>query len=183
MKRTLVSPNPDLFPENLRPLISGSKVYDSSCSNNARVWFIDREDGFYLKRSAPGVLKKEADLTRYFNGKGLAPEVVSYTSSDFDWLLTTRVPGEDCTHPDYLSDPKRLCDTTAELLRALHALPVSGCPIDRTADYLAAAAQGRSAGRWDRHLFSGDWDFPSPDAAWQTMERYRHLLADRKSVV
>ena len=84
---------------------------------------MDKDGGFYLKRSARGTLEKEAAMTRFFHEKGLAAEVLAYERLEDDWLLTRRVPGEDCLDELYLSDPKRLCDTTAELLRRLHELP------------------------------------------------------------
>ena len=52
MKRTLITVQKDEFPTLFHPLLEGSSLYDSSCSPAARVWFIDRENGYYLK-SAP----------------------------------------------------------------------------------------------------------------------------------
>lgn len=109
MKRTLLSITPNEFPSAFWKLLSRSTVYDSSCSPEARVYFLDCDGGYFLKSAPKGTLKTEADLTRYFHTKGLAAEVLDYRSIERDWLLTARVPGEDCTHPMYLEDPKRLC--------------------------------------------------------------------------
>lgn len=46
MKRTPVCPDPTLFPEEFRPLLQPGKVFDSSCSRQAQVWFLDVEEGY-----------------------------------------------------------------------------------------------------------------------------------------
>ena len=45
MKRTLIQPDLTLFPELYHPILEGSRVFDSSCSREARVYFIDKEGG------------------------------------------------------------------------------------------------------------------------------------------
>ena len=118
MKRTLLNLDAEQLPSAYRPLVQHAPIWDSSCSREARVIYVERDGGYFLKSSPVGTLKREADMTRYFHGKGLAAEVLDYrTEGKRDWLLTARVPGEDCTDLQYLSDPKRLCDTWAELLR------------------------------------------------------------------
>ena len=173
MNRQLITPARDDVPEVFRPLLDGAHIYDSSCSPQAQVWFIAKDVGYYLKRSAAGTLKKEAALTEFFHSRALGPRVLAYESLEYDWLLTARIPGEDCTFQAYLDDPARLCDTTAELLRMLHGSDFSGCPIpDRTAEYLAAAERNHRAGKFDMTLFSGEWSYSSPDAAWAVAEKY-----------
>ena len=49
MRRTLLTINPVTFPTEYRPLLTGADIYDSSCSPAARVYFIDRDGGYYLK--------------------------------------------------------------------------------------------------------------------------------------
>ena len=164
-------------PSQLHTYLEGASVYDSSCSNRARVWFLDKGPGFYLKKAPKGKLEKEAALTAYFHGKNMAAEVLAYERLDSDWLLTRRVPGEDCTYAPYLEDPKRLCDTIAQTLRMLHETAFDGCPIlDRTADYLATASRNHAIGLSDLELCSGDWHFDSPDAAWHCVEETGSLL-------
>ena len=172
MKRTLIQPNRDHFPEIFHPLLDGP-VFDSSCSPTARVWFLEQH-GCYLKKAPKGSLRKEAEMTRFFHGKGLAAEVLAYESQDSDWLLTARIPGEDCTFPMYRQDPVRLCDTTAELLRMLHNTDAAGCPIpNRTADYLATAHRNHRAGIYDMQFFPESAD---PEDAWKLAEAYGPLL-------
>ena len=98
MKRTLLSPGAVDFPSALQALTEGAAVYDSSCSTEARVYFIDRDGGYFAKRAAPGSLAREAAMTRFFHEKGMAAQVLHYETAEHDWLLTRRVPGEDCTH-------------------------------------------------------------------------------------
>lgn len=176
MKRTPVIPDFQDFPEAFHSLLTGP-VYDSSCSPEARVWFFDRDDGFYLKSAPKDTLKSEADMTRYFHSKGLGAEVVCFLSDSRDWLLTRRLPGEDCTHRQYLEDPKRLCDTTATLLRRLHELTHSDCPVtDRNAVCFADAEQNYPAGHFDTALFPESWCCSTPEEAWQLIQANRKYL-------
>lgn len=177
MKRQLISVREDEFPAFLHPLLSSAPVYDSSCSPMARVWFIDKDGGYYLKTAPKGSLQKEAALTRFFHSKSLSAEVLAYESLEKDWLLTTRIPGEDCIFPAYLEQPKKLCDTTAELLRQLHSTDHSSCPIpDRTADYLASARRNYENGAFDAQLFPDNWGYSSPEEAWRVVEEHSHRL-------
>lgn len=158
-------------------LVGSADIYDSSCSPEARVYFIDRDEGYYLKRSASGALKKEAELNAYFHSKGLGPEVLGYTSEDADWLLTRRVRGEDCTHSLYLSDPKRLCDLMAEKLRELHELDASDCPVqNRMESYFSLAEENFRAGRYDTSYFTDIYGEASAEKIYSTLEDGKEIL-------
>ena len=50
MKRTRIEKLPFDLPRELENFINGAAVYDSSCSPEARVYFIDKDGGYYLKR-------------------------------------------------------------------------------------------------------------------------------------
>ena len=177
MKRTLVKPELSLFPEEFHSLLDSHPIYDSSCSADARVWFIDGEGGLYLKTAPADTLKTESDMTRYFHSKGLGAEVLAYTRKDADWLLTRAIPGEDCTHRQYLDDPKRLCDTTAQLLRQLHEASVTGCPVvDCCGEHWKKALRGYQENRWEPDLFAGIWEFSSMEEAWAVAEANRIYL-------
>ena len=178
MKRTLITPNLDDFPAVYHALLTGTPVYDSSCSPEARVVYIEKEDGLYLKSAPAGTLAREADMTRFFHGKGLGTEVVDYrTEGGRDWMLTACVKGEDCTHAEYTSNPQRLCDLTATLLRELHECDTAGCPIpDHTARYLALAEQNHRTGNYDASLFPDNWGYDSADEAWRVIEAEGHRL-------
>ncbi len=171
MQRTRITVELQEFPAVFRPLLEGAAVYDSSCSPMARVYFIDREDGLFLKRAARGALEREAVMTRFLGEKGLGARVLAYESGEYDWLLTERIKGEDCLDPVYLADPKRLCDVTAALLRQLHETNPAGCPVaDRTAEYLATARRNYETGHFDKRLFPDNWGYRSAEEAWQVLE-------------
>ena len=177
MKRIPVTAPLPQLPEALLPFAEGAVLYDSSCSPEASVLFLDKGPGFFLKSAPKGALKTEAELTAWFHGNGLAPEVLHYESAGRDWLLTRAARGEDCIHPDCLADPIRLCDTTARLLRQLHETDPGGCPVpDRTAVYKATAIENHRAGRYDISLFPDNWGFATPDEAISLIRRDGHLL-------
>lgn len=172
MKRTAIVPDPARFPQEFLPLIAGCPVFDSSCSPEARVYYLDRDGGLFLKSAPGGTLKTEAEMTAFFHSRGLSAEVLSYLPGERDWLLTRAIAGEDCTHAMYLSDPKRLCDTTAELLRQLHETDFTGCPVmNRNETYLATAAQNHAAGRFDVRLFPDNWGYSTAEEAWQEIQK------------
>ena len=180
MKRTPISLEPSTVPAQFHPYLQGAAVFDSSCSPAARVYFLDKGPGCYLKTAPKGTLQTEAALTGFFHSKGLAARVLAYESLEADWLLTARVPGEDCLAPMYLEDPLRLCDTTAQLLRMLHDSDYTGCPVpDRTAGYLATARRNWENRVYDASLFPDNWGYATPEEAWQELERNgKYLRAD-----
>lgn len=174
MKRTKINVNVQDFPLELQETIARTQIFDSSCSDEARVYFLDCDGGLYLKTAAKGSLKKEALMTEYFHSKGLAAEVVEYLSLDRDWLLTSRVTGEDCTHADYLSEPERLCDLLSNRLRELHETDFSDCPIsDHRANYLAVAEENFQKGRCDVSYFGENC---TAAEAWRVLQEGKHLL-------
>ena len=177
MKRVLIQPDFMEFPAEFHSLLSGAKVYDSSCSSRARVVFIDKDGGYFLKSSDAGTLKKEAELSRFFCQKGIGPHVEAYLSGEKDWLLTRRVPGEDCTDAMYLNEPKRLCDTLAEILVNLHATSAEGCPVpNRTAEYLAYAETQYRAGEFDPSYLPAHMQGMTADDAWKMVAQGKSLL-------
>lgn len=172
MKRTLVAPDLSRFPEEFHPLLRAGRVYDSSCSPEARVWLLEGEGGCFLKCAPKGTLKTEGEMTSYFFRKGLGAEVLAYRSGEKDWLLTRRVAGEDCTHADYLAEPVRLCDLLAERLRMLHETDFDACPVpDRMAGYLATVEENYRKGQYDLSLFSQPFSFASPKEAYALVAR------------
>ena len=107
--------NMDDYPTDFYPLLTGAKLYDHSYSPEARVIFIDKDDGYFLKSAAKGNLKREAAMTRYFHGKGLLAEVLSYISAERDWMLTDMFGMDGVEHrieqrPQFLLQRGRLGD-------------------------------------------------------------------------
>ena len=177
MKKTPIFALPEEIPESMRNLFEGAPLYDSSSSPEARVLFADTGEGLYLKIAEGGTLAREAELTAYFHGKGLATEVVAYESGTRDFLLTRAVRGEDLTHESYLSDPKRLCDTLADTLRALHEMPFSDAPVKtRMTEYLALADKNYREGRFDATLFPEGIGFRNANEAYAVLNEGRYAL-------
>ena len=177
MERRPIVPELELFPTQFRPLLENAAVFDSSCSPVARVYYIQKERGLFLKSAPKGSLCREAEMDRFFHSKGFGPEVLAYESEDQDWLLTMAVPGEDCTYPLYKEDPARLCDITAELLRKLHDTDPVGCPVpDRTAEYLVTARRNYETGNYDATLFPDNWGYASAEEAWAVVAQYGSCL-------
>lgn len=177
MKRREIEKIEGCIPDTLHSFISGARLYDSSCSPEARVYFIDKEDGFYLKRSAKNTLYTESVMTDYFHKKGLGAEVLGYYSKDYDWLLTRRLHGEDATHTDFISEPKRLCDFLAKALRELHELDFSDCPVqNRNESYIALAGENYKRGLFDLSLTEELYPFKSKDEAFRVLGEGKDLL-------
>lgn len=163
MDRKPIKLNIDTYPPEAADYMKDSKLYDSSCSPQAAVIFIDKDDGYFLKEAAEGTLKTEALMTSYMHSRKLSEEVLYYGSlHGKDYLLTRKIQGEDCTHPDYLSDAKKLCDTTASLLRELHEMNAGDCPVhDRIATYTKAVKCEFDQSSYEPDLFKGIWKFNS----------------------
>lgn len=177
MIRRPISPDLSRFPEILHPFFSGATVYDSSCSPEANVYFLDKKDGLYVKTAAAGTLKSEAEMTAFFHQKGLSAEVLAYESADRDYLVTRAIPGEDCIHPQYLDDPQRLSETLGILLRQLHETDPTGCPAaDRTAAFLSTAKENRDLGMWHPSRLAESMNHYSTDDAWATAQQFAGAL-------
>lgn len=177
MKRREININELDFPSEIQGILSNSLVFDSSCSRQARVFFIDKEQGFYLKKSGKGTLENEAVMDAYFHKKGLSAKVVSYISDEYDWLLTERVPGEDCIFEKYLSDPLRLTDTIAMKLRELHETDFSDCPIqNRNDSYIKTAYDNYASGAYDNDSFPDSFGYKNAEDAMKVIEENKHRL-------
>lgn len=171
MKRTPIIPDFSVIPEQFHTLLEGSAVYDSSCSPAARVYYIEKEGGLFLKAAEKGTLQQEGALDSYFHSLGLGPEVLKYHSGEKDWLLTRRIPGEDCLDTQYLAQPERLAETMAELLLHLHSQNPASCPVpDHTARYLQRAATNYETKNYDMSFFPDNWGYATPEEAWAVIE-------------
>lgn len=181
MKRVLIAVDPAGYPEELRALLSGAKTLDSSCSPDARVLLIERDGGYFLKCAPAGTLALEAQMTAYFHTLGLSCEVLSYLPDrdGKDWLLTRRISGEDCTHANYLAEPRRLAILLGERLRALHALAHTDCPVqDRMTSYFALAKENYRKGAHDASFFTADYGEMDTDAIYGIVQKNRAYLCN-----
>lgn len=171
MKRSPISISRNDFPTRFHPYMENAQLYDSSCSPDARVYYIDKGQGFFLKTAPKGALAQEAAMTELYHSLGFAAEVLAYEQADVDWLLTARVPGEDCIHPQYLDDPKHLSTLLGELLRHLHDTPLPSCIRDRTSEYIQTVRQRYQAGNYDTSHFPDNWGYACPEDAWAVVEK------------
>ena len=151
MKRTKITLDTRLFPASVRRLCEGADLYDSSCSTEARVIYVERDGGYFIKTAPAGSLKKEALLDAYFYKKGLSAPVIEYaTHEGRDILVTARVAGEDATDALYLGEPRRLAIKMGEMLRELHETPHGDCPVrDRMSDYFMTVKENYKKGNFD----------------------------------
>lgn len=180
MKKTLLNQIPNEIPQDIRRVMFEANIYDSSCSPEAKVYFIDKGNGYYLKCSDKGTLEKEAKMTEYFDFKGIGAKVLNYISSDNDWLLTTAVAGEDCVYEEYLMNPERLCDTLAYELRKLHETDYTGCPImDRTAEYITVAEKNYCTGNYDKSQFPDSFGYRSAKEAYDVLTEGKDALKSK----
>lgn len=172
MNRKLIELNPDSFPKEIQRFLRGATVYDSSCSPDARVVYIDKDGGLFVKEAASGTLKTEASMTAYMHSLNLSAEVLYYGSHEGkDYLVTRRIRGEDCIDLGYLNDPVRLCDTLASLLRQLHEIDPKDCPVqDRNLSYVESVRRGIWRRSFESDLFAGLFEFESFDEARRVAE-------------
>jgi len=166
MKMTPTAVDTSLFPEDIKKFMRGADIYDSSCSPEARVYFIDKDEGYFLKCASRSSLKREAELDGYFHTLGLGPRVLLYTSSCKDFLLTERVRGEDLTDKKYLSEPRKLAETLGRTLRNLHEVCPAACPVqNRTEEYIKTVGENFRRGLFDTTF--ARVKFNSPDDAYR----------------
>jgi kanamycin kinase len=170
MKKTIIDFIPEELPSDVLSLTRGARIFDSSCSPEARVYFIDRDGGYYLKLAERETLAREAQMTEYFYKKGLGTEVMLYEKYERDVLITRAVRGEDLTHAMYLSEPERLAETIGMLLRELHEVSAPDCPVtDRMGEYFALAEKNYLAGSYDATHFPDSFGYRSAEEAWRVL--------------
>ncbi len=175
MIRKRIENTANIFPDTIKEIINGGVVYDSSCSSEATVYYIEKENGFFVKHGRKGALDKEAKMTDYFHTKGLSAKVLKYISDESDWLITEKVSGEDCICKEYLSDPKRLCDITAEKLRMLHSIDFSDCPIqNRNEIYINTAIENYRSGNYDKTHFPDSFGYADAESAIDMVLKNKH---------
>ena len=177
MKRTLIDRIPDGVPYRIESLISGRAIYDSSCSPEARVYFIDKDEGLYLKRGKKGSLCRERLVTEYFGKKGIGAHILEFEQNEYDWMLSKRVSGEDCTHSCYLENPERLAELIGVELRKLHEADFSDCPInDRMGEYISLVEENFRTGNYDSSHFPDSFGYRSADEAIRVFESGKNEL-------
>lgn len=165
------------YPEELQSLLCCDKIYDSSSSPEAKVIFLDKDNGYFIKKSAKNSLKNEYLMTQYFHSLGLTSESICYLSTDFDYLVTRKIQGNDCSYHKYLDNPKKLCDTIAENLIKLHNIKQINCPINNhTKKYLELAHENYKNDRYDKSQFPDSFGYKSSEDAIKVINSNENLL-------
>lgn len=173
MKKTPVLLSMADFPQALHGLLQGTNAFDSSCSSNAVVYYLD--SGYYLKVDAAHALSREAEMTQQFFQRNLGVEVVDYISADRDYLVTRSAMGDDLTH--MLDNPKGLCETLAQALQTLHTQPLLNVPFSyRQQRYLESASGDINGGFYDEHVLMQNFPIQSHQEAWGLMQESKGLL-------
>lgn len=165
------------FPYSLQDYLKDAKIYDSSSSPEAQVLFIDKSDGYFLKIAPKGTLKREAEMTHYFQEKRLGLGYIVYLSEQSqDFLLKAKIHGEDYTARQYLDNPKRLCESLAENLRFLHAQSFENCPIlNHSERYLGRIEENARLGKANLE-FVESYGILTADEAYQFVQANKQLL-------
>jgi kanamycin kinase len=177
MKKTLIDRLPEGTPPELLSFAGDARIFDSSCSPEARVYYVEKDGGYFIKTAPSGTLSAEATMTAYFGKKGLGAEVLHYSTDTVDWMMTSRVAGEDCTYGLYLVDPKRLASTIGERLRMLHETSFEGCPVmNRMEGYLALADENYKTGNYDKSHFPDSFGYRSAEEAYSVLSEGRGSL-------
>lgn len=165
------------YPERLHELLINAKVYDSSSSKSARVLYVEKDNGYFVKTSQKGSLSNESIMMRYLHSMGLSSDVLLYISEKEDFLVTEKTKGKDCLDAQYLNQPNKLCDTLAENLRMLHSVDFAKCPIkNHTELYLATAKTNYASGNYDQSQFPDSFGYASAQQAYEEIQRHKHLL-------
>lgn len=173
MQKRSIHISPETFPGALQYLFQDAKVYDSSCSSNATVYYAD--SGYFIKADTPGELKLEAELTRLFYPRGLGPEPIAYITADRDYLVTREVIGQDLTHMCH--QPEAMCAVLAKALRLLHSRPIDGFPLSiRQERYWDFAKGDMHRGVYDPFAGMPRYPINSKEQAWGIMQEKGHLL-------
>ena len=178
MELTPITVNLSESPSELHPYLEGAKLFDSSCSPEARVIFIDKDGGYFLKIGSVADLAREYEMTRYFHGKGLAARTIAYSFNDRNaYLLTEKLHSDDCTVAKYLEQPERLAELLGERLAFLHSLDYAGCPVlNHTERYLLKVKQTMETEQYDKSHFPDSFGYESAEQAWAVVEKQGHKL-------
>ena len=109
------------------------------------------EDYVLKIRPAEGWDTADVQILRWLAGKAPVPQVIAHeVQNGRDWLLMTRMQGQELCKPDIMNHPVLLLDCMAEALRILWSIPVADCPFEKkVADNLAHAETAILTGQFD----------------------------------
>jgi len=119
---------------------------DAIGESDCAVYRITAEDGTcaYAKIGPLGALAADRKLLPWLAGKLPVPKLLYFgEEAGRDHLLMSAVEGEQAASDSCLATPERTVMRYAEALRMIHAVPISGCPIDRRLDLALDEAADR----------------------------------------
>ena len=167
----------DSFPNEIKPYLIGSAIYDSSF-RNAATYFIDRDGGYYLKLAPKNILDHQATMMNYFHSKGVTARVCVYISDDKDYFLMERVKGENCLEDKYLNEPEKLAGIIGKCLRYLHDINPDGCPKKGiTSSLIQLAHDNYKTNNYDAWLL-GYADFDTTEEGYDFLCQNKYKLVE-----
>lgn len=174
MQKTLLMPGDyAAFPQAVQKLTRGCKVYDSSCSDTVRVYYLD--SGLFVKEGAAGSLAHEAEMGRIFHQRHLGPEVLDYLTGEKDYLITREVTGQDlCHHTD---KPELICCQMGEKLRLLHSQPCEDVPTAPAFALYERTLNGAISDKgFEKYVLLDSFAIATKEDAWQLAQKGRESL-------
>ena len=159
------------FPGELHPYLAGAKIYDSSSSPKAKVYYISTN--YYLKVGEGGTLEREALMAGWFYENGLGVEVILYIKGEQDYMLTKAAEGEDCLAG--LDNPEQLCGVMAGAMKMIHSMPVPDLPDSASYESCQAALKS-GKGSYDGSILMPRFMISSKEEAWAIMQENKHRL-------
>lgn len=169
---------PDLPPAIARVVGSRRVERVTLGRSSAAVFRLRGRTTLYLKSRAPGPgrsLREERDRLLWIGGRLPVPEVAAWAEDrGREFLLTTEVPGVPASEPRSSDDARRLAWSVGASLRAVHSLPVEGCPHDAgVAALLTEAARNLERGLVDAADFEPERRGRRPEDLLLEAERTR----------
>ncbi|MCL1858542.1 MAG: aminoglycoside 3'-phosphotransferase [Oscillospiraceae bacterium] len=170
----------NLFPDEIKNYLIGSEIYDSSCSQRSKTYFIDSDFGYYLKVAPKNTLEHESSMMNYFHGKKMTSRVCAYINNynDNDYFLMERVKGESSYEEKFLKEPERLAVVAGESLRKLHDINPEDCPKKGITVKLIKSAHKNYMGNNYDAWFLDYGDFKSVENGYDFLCKNEHKLVE-----
>jgi len=117
------------LPVEIREIIGGAALFESSGASGAQTLFAARGGGMYLKLAPAGMLRQHALMQIFYAEHGLSSALVCYCMADRDYLLVSALDGADGTQALHCASPERLSTAFGQALRRLHETDTADCPV------------------------------------------------------
>lgn len=170
----------DSWPQPIRARIGNAVLTDSSGHSGAVTWRADAAQPCYLKISAAGTLRQDAEALQWLaEGVFSLPQVLEYISAEQDYLLTSAVPGTPAFASPWREEPARMAALCGEALRRFHeSYALADCPLHNSAaDMLARVERNHAARRFDEDMLNYLGGL-SGEEAYRQIQQNAALLRD-----